>query len=225
MDWEQLLNGGTNRPGGTAFNGSLFHPAGSFSCRNDSGCDPDTVNDPDAWEDRRLTCVGFNVMAYDPTRRYLPWTGEDSDSVTYGDQSLANARTNPYNPSSGTDISNHVYFAWTDADNDGEYDGPGAAGSRETPDAGVGKRGGLMSVGNVSSNAGGVAVSSLPTADPNNPNVINTQEKLRQLVQLLPKARICGKAGIVGKLSVNPLRGLVWRHFTTTAVLALLSVM
>lgn len=75
---------------------------------------------------RRLTCVGYNVLAYNPETNYTPWRGEDSAGNPYTDATLAAARTNPYNPGTTLDIRNFVFFEWTDTDGDGEYDGPAA---------------------------------------------------------------------------------------------------
>ncbi|MDH5470546.1 MAG: hypothetical protein OEX75_08135, partial [Gammaproteobacteria bacterium] len=105
MDWEQILNKGTIDPGGVTFRGALYHPPGSYTAANGA----DAARDR---EDRRLTCSGFNVMAYDPTVQYTPWVGKDSAGNAYTDLTLTTARDNPYNTAT-TNISTHIYFPWT----------------------------------------------------------------------------------------------------------------
>ncbi len=108
MNWETTLNDGTWNPGGVA--------------------DTIIVHPPTDREYRRATCLGYNVLAYDPSTEYTPWKGEDEDGNTYTDATLTTAYRNPYDNESTINISNHVYFIWTDADMDGDYDGPGSTG-------------------------------------------------------------------------------------------------
>ncbi|WP_455220180.1 pilus assembly protein [Kaarinaea lacus] len=105
MNWEDLLNAGTEFPA-TAPVSTLY-----FS--------------PDNALEKRLLCRGFNVMAYDPDVTYEPWAGVDSANNAYSNLTLTTARDNPYS-TTVTDISGHVYVTWTDSDSDGEYDGPGS---------------------------------------------------------------------------------------------------
>ena len=107
MDWEDLLNAGTQYPASSLVGDLDFTPSNN----NNRG--------------KRLLCRGFNVMAYDPNVTYAPWAGVDADGNAYTDLTLTTARSNPYN-STTTDISNHKYVVWTDSDGDGEYDGPGS---------------------------------------------------------------------------------------------------
>ncbi len=158
MDWEDTLNDGTPAPGDAVLGGFSVQPP---------------VNDG-TWIAgaeflfRRLTCSGYNVMAYDPNVLYTPWKGEDDDGDDYTDRTLATALDNPYDDGVIVNVSNHVYFPWNDMDGDGAYDGPtdpdfitaitlGADPSDEC--------------GDVSAVANGVAVNSLPltgtTAAPN----------------------------------------------------------
>ncbi len=140
MDWESLLNQGTEFPGGSA------------------GSNLDET--PDNTFERRMVCRGFNVQAYDPTVQYTPWSGTDSAGNDYPNMTLANARPNPYNTAT-ENISNHVYFVWNDMDGDGEYDGPGSTDINAAADP-------SDECGDVSSNANGVAVSSLSASDQQN---------------------------------------------------------
>jgi len=68
-------------------------------------------------------CHGYNVLAYDPNKKYTPWVGEDTAGVPFADLELDEARTNPSDPSSVIDLTNvGFYVTWNDADGDGQYD-------------------------------------------------------------------------------------------------------
>jgi len=105
MDWEEILNNGTQYPASSPTNYLDFSPNNALK--------------------KRLLCRGFNVMAYDPDVTYKPWAGKDSAGNAYADLTLTTARNNPYSTTT-TDISDHVYVTWTDTDKDGQYDGPGS---------------------------------------------------------------------------------------------------
>jgi len=105
MDWEDLLNEGTQFPATAPVSTLDFSPDNAL--------------------EKRLLCRGFNVMAYDPKVTYKPWAGVDSAGNTYSDLTLTTARNNPYSTTT-TDISDHVYVTWTDSDSDDAYDGPGS---------------------------------------------------------------------------------------------------
>ncbi|MCO6413927.1 MAG: hypothetical protein J5I92_14395 [Thiogranum sp.] len=112
MDWEVLLT-----PGALAAHPNdsdrYATPAGQWSTFDFT---PDT-----ATEQRRL-CAGYNSLHYDPTRTYTPWRGADSAGNPYQDQPVTSARIDPYNSSAGTmNLSDHYYFIWNDANNDGVY--------------------------------------------------------------------------------------------------------
>lgn len=150
MGWEDLLNAGTSHPGAAIY-GVIPRPPSTSS------------TDWRAWVQRRLTCRGYNVMAYDPGVTYTPWDGVDAGGNPYTDQSLASARRDPFNVLTGTNISNHIYFPWDDADGDGQYDGPGSNNywqSASGPDAGT-LGGGTDECGNIANNGNGQAVSAL----------------------------------------------------------------
>ena len=57
---------------------------------------------PNSTSEYLITCVGFNVLYYDPSKNYLPWRGIDSSSTPYGNQPTNAARINPYDASEGT---------------------------------------------------------------------------------------------------------------------------
>ncbi|MDM3871258.1 PilC/PilY family type IV pilus protein [Porticoccus sp. W117] len=70
----------------------------------------------------RELCVGYNVMAYDPTETYTPWVGVDDSGNPYTNKTLTTALNNPFDDSDIDNISSHIYFAWNDTGNVGEYD-------------------------------------------------------------------------------------------------------
>lgn len=113
------------------------------------------LNDFDTPRRRRLTCVGYNALAYDPNTEYTPWRGEDSAGNPYTNATLTAARTNPYNPGTTLDISNFVFFEWNDADADGEYDGPAETDPQAAAGAGD-------ECGDVSSTNNGTRASAIP---------------------------------------------------------------
>lgn len=150
MAWADLLNAGTFSPGSALLTDFTWYMS--------------SVGLYSSWWNytlRRQSCRGFNVMAYDPTQTYSAWQGKDSAGTEFSaiDMSdLTNIRYNPYDPSTTTDISGHYYWVWTDTDGDGEYDGPGSTDAGGAPS-------GTDECGDVSSNSGGVAVSSLSAAE------------------------------------------------------------
>ncbi len=101
---------------------------------------------PDTDKERIHMCAGYNVMAYNPAREYTPWIGVDNAGVSYKDQSLSSARTNPFLTTTAN-ISTSVYYVWTDADGDGSFD-TGECGE--------------------TSSTNGIAVSTLPAAQQTN---------------------------------------------------------
>jgi len=163
MGWEQLLNAGTFMEGGVAFgtgggDSNLFHPPASILNA--------TTNTDFLVLSRRLTCRGFNIMAYDPILEYTPWAGNDSADVPYANQTLASARFNPYltGAANNRNIDQHIFFRWNDNGN-GRYDGPDSENRFALPDAATDE------CGDVSDDANGVAVDSLPaTRSPTDPN-------------------------------------------------------
>ena len=117
MDWDEILNKGTGNEGFAITGRFVFWiKPGLFTLFGA------------AWERefRRLTCRGYNVMAYDPAVTYDPWLGEDSAGNTYVDATYPNVRDDPYIPGTTVNISTDFYFFWTDADGDDEYDNPTA---------------------------------------------------------------------------------------------------
>ncbi len=104
MDWEVLKSNGALAVHGTGTN---------------SGNMDFTPNDTN--EIREL-CVGYNVMAYDPTKTYTPWAGVDEDSLPYTSKTITTALNNPYDNDDLDNISSHFYITWNDADGDSTYD-------------------------------------------------------------------------------------------------------
>lgn len=121
MDWEVLKSEGAR----AAYTGNTFPDSGNIDI---------TPTEHDRAE-MLESCVGYNVMYYDPNVEYLPWSGVDINGNTYQSQPLNAARINPYNPASGTtdltasDGAHYPgYHIWVDADGDDEFD------SGECPD-------------------------------------------------------------------------------------------
>ena len=162
MDWATTLNDGTYSPGNANFT-FLPNPPTSITGL------------PADWylEIRRSLCLGFNVLAYNPNTVYTPWKGEDEDGFDYSDKTLTTALFEAYDNDSITDISTHVYFTWTDADGDGQYDGPGSTGFGAANNAATDE------CGDVSADitAATVQVNSLPaTLNPGDTGYPNSQQ-------------------------------------------------
>lgn len=153
MGWEGMLNQGTSHPGQT------FSVSGNANITDFNPVDSSNTNINRFL--RRMYCRGYNVLAYDPNINYTPWTGYDNSNSPYPDMTLSAARTDPNDPSSTVDISNHHYWVWNDADADDEYDGPASASPTANTDS-------SEECGDVSSNADGVTVSSLPATEQTN---------------------------------------------------------
>lgn len=114
MDWEVLQSSGARAAyGGLPNSGDLDITP--------------TRNDQDEMLE---SCAGYNVMYFDPSRTYVPWTGVDTNGNAYQDQSITSALRNPYNPGAGSiDLTDDEgfgdppgYFVWNDADGDGVFD-------------------------------------------------------------------------------------------------------
>lgn len=112
MDWEVLLSDGA----------LVAHPAAPTSGNLD--------NSPNDFDEDREFCAGYNVLAYDPSITYEPWSGEDNTGTSYTDASITAARVDPYNAGSGTHnllaidgtSKPMIYGVWTDTNTDGFYD-------------------------------------------------------------------------------------------------------
>ncbi len=118
MDWEVLLSNealNVHGPGGLNFfrnSGNIFLFPHIF---NFTGGEPirDLVE--------RELCAGYNVLAYNPAITYTPWLGEDNAGNAYTDMSLTQARIDPYDPNSITNLNNSYYYVWND-DGDNVYE-------------------------------------------------------------------------------------------------------
>lgn len=185
MAFTVSLNDGTTNPGGEPINpgapgdpGSWWRAPLLYTDYSNfyAGLVPAFTNDAlilippfDSVKKRRLTCLGYNRQAYDPSFLYTPWIGEDDANILYGNVTLTTARENPYDASSTIDISSYIYFPWNDLDADGAYDGPAST------DVNAGSNPATDECGDLSSTTSpdAVAVSSLPavaadpTVDPN----------------------------------------------------------
>jgi type IV pilus assembly protein PilY1 len=189
MDWQTTLNDGTWNPGGVS--------------------DSSIVQPPTDAEYRRGSCVGYNVIAYNPSTVYTPWKGEDEDGLNYVDRSATNALTDAYDNDSIINISNHVYFIWTDADNDGEYDGPGSIGFLQPNGPGD-------ECGDLSSNttADAVVVSSLPiTLNPGDAGYPNSQQNYANWYTYYRKRELVAKRAMSELIwNSNQRMGLATLH-------------
>ena len=142
MDWEVLKTAGAE----------AAYPAG----RVDQNLDQTPDNEYEPLE----LCPGYNSLAYSPGTDYTPWVGQDDQGDNYTDLTLTTARSNPYLASSVEDISDTMFFIWTDSDNDGEFD----AGECPTPDPDA-DYGGSISPGECRGITGCVVAGDLATVD------------------------------------------------------------
>lgn len=167
MAWESLLNKGTYNPGNVSLP-TVYNPPENYRYSRSS-----TIEAANRREYRRLTCHGYNVLAYNPNVSYTPWKGYDAYQRPYTDRTLATALYNPYSYTYYQDISNHVYFIWRDLDSDGEYDGPGSSDMRAPNQPATDECGDVST----DTSANSVAVSSLPvTLDPDDAGYPNSQQ-------------------------------------------------
>ena len=75
MDWEVLKSSGALAIGDYS----------GFRNRDNLDYTPDRTDRDEILE----SCAGYNVLYYDPTRTYTPWTGVDINSNAYQDQSIS----------------------------------------------------------------------------------------------------------------------------------------
>ena len=57
---------------------------------------------PDGFNTDLDLCPAYNLMTYDPSQTYTPWSGVDSSGIPYADQSISAALVNPFNSSEGS---------------------------------------------------------------------------------------------------------------------------
>jgi len=115
MDWEILKRPGTEvLPGG-----------GGFANSGNLDITPTRDDRDEIFE----SCVGYNTLYYDPTQTYTPWVGVDEDGVTFADQDITSARTNPFDEDDTIDLTDDEgfgdppgYMTWNDLDGDNEFD-------------------------------------------------------------------------------------------------------
>ncbi len=99
MDAELLINKGARaalEDLTTSIFGSFFTSVLNQADIIDMDFTPDDLNED--WHQ----CAAFNLMAYDPSQTYTPWSGNDNTGTPYADQSITSARINPFDPSAGT---------------------------------------------------------------------------------------------------------------------------
>lgn len=93
-----------------------------------------------------LTCVGFNLLAYDPTAVYTPWAGKDSSGNKFVDQSATNAIGEPYDGHLTQNLTKDKwnsrsagYIPFIDANGNGTYDFGECSDSEKNGNGGAGK--------------------------------------------------------------------------------------
>ena len=115
MDWEILKSSGALAIGDYS----------GFRNRDNLDYTPDRTDRDELLE----SCAGYNVLYYDPTNTYTPWTGVDINGNAYQDQGITSALNDPYNPASGSrDLTDDEgvgdppgYMTWSD-DGDGVFE-------------------------------------------------------------------------------------------------------
>lgn len=100
---------------------------GGFSPRTNIDITP-TDTDPDELLE---SCIGYNVMYYNPETIYTPWVGLNESGVAYADQSITSAIRDPYYSTSSGSINLLLsdgggdppgYIPWDDLDGDKVFD-------------------------------------------------------------------------------------------------------
>jgi len=115
MDWEVLKSTGALAIGDYS----------GFRNRDNLDYTPDRTDRIELLE----SCAGYNVLYYDPSKTYTPWTGVDINGNAYQDQGITSALNDPYNPASGSrNLTDDEglgdppgYLTWTD-DGDGVFE-------------------------------------------------------------------------------------------------------
>lgn len=77
-------------------------------------------------------CVRYNLLAYDPSVRYEPWSGTDIADTLYEDLnlSLMASRNDPYRTAT-INISGHIYTSFVDGSNGGANTDPDVLNANE----------------------------------------------------------------------------------------------
>ncbi|MDI3325243.1 PilC/PilY family type IV pilus protein [Pontibacterium granulatum] len=115
MDWEVLRSSGAE----------AIDDYASFPNSGNVDITP-TITDQDEILE---SCVGYNVLFYDPSKTYTPWDGVDENGNAYADQSITSALMDPYDANGYTtnltvaDVNGHLpgYMTWND-DGDGVFE-------------------------------------------------------------------------------------------------------
>ena len=150
---------------------------------------------------KRMLCNGYNVMAYNPDMskiKYTPWVGEDKTGQAYQDLDLTTARANPYDPATITDISTHVFYRWSDSNNNNHYDGPGSTNGNNA-----------STTGDECDLTNPVSVSSLSAAEQKNYANWWSYYRKREYVMKRAMSQIIDQAvSRMGIKTINPNTGL-----------------
>jgi len=80
---------------------------------------------PDSDAELLNLCHAINVFAYNPLQTYLPWAGVDSEGNAFANQSLNQARRNPFLPTAANtnNIEDHFYLTPLPSDVDDQGNG------------------------------------------------------------------------------------------------------
>lgn len=148
MDWEVLKSTGANN-------------ISTYSGYPNSG-DLDITPTREDRDEMLESCVGYNVLYYDPTKTYTPWEGVDENGNAYTNQSITSALRNPFDANGSTrDLTDDEgygdppgYMTWND-------DGDGVFEIDECPDPG---RSGYDYVNQFVATASGYGVNNVMTA-------------------------------------------------------------
>lgn len=100
MDWEVLMSDDAIAVHTEGYYVNVWwSPNPVWVTYNDGNLDftPSPASDgEEAKRDNLELCVGYNVLAYDPTKTYTPWYGEDMSNNAFTDQDPTSAMVNPY---------------------------------------------------------------------------------------------------------------------------------
>ncbi|BFM10421.1 type 4a pilus biogenesis protein PilY1 [Simiduia litorea] len=109
MDWENLLT-----------NDAIAAHGVSNTPESNSGTRYLNFN-PSSNQERRELCVAYNAMAYDPSRVYSPWVGNDKDGNPMVNSVVTSARTDAFEKTGSVNLTSHWYYEWVDDNGDGRY--------------------------------------------------------------------------------------------------------
>jgi type IV pilus assembly protein PilY1 len=119
MTWEQLISNEGQDAYGVGSNG--LEDRLDFSPNDD--------------EEVRELCNAYNVMAYDPTIVYEPWSGVDENGDAFDNKTLTTALNYAYDVDNTDSLTSHYYLSWNDSNTNNTFD-VGECGDFDSLDAG-----------------------------------------------------------------------------------------